>query len=126
MEPEGDCVIGLVSVDGYCLFGVVNGCGEVGMISFACYYRFKLMPKKSEKQGQFPPREIFCRGSGVIDLQLIQKLWRGGSEYLKKSIRPPSGGVVHIEVGGTQKVINTKGLLRATQEFFRRVIWMRF
>ena len=55
METEGDCVIGFGSVDGDCPFGVVNVTGEVDMVSFACYYRIKIVAKKSEKHAQFPP-----------------------------------------------------------------------
>ena len=49
-----------------CALGVADGCVEVGMISFACYYRAKLMPKKSKKHGQFPPRVKSSRRSGVL------------------------------------------------------------
>ena len=58
LEVEGDCVIRFGSVDRDGPFGVANGCGVVGMISFACYYRVKPMAKKI-KTGPIPPVRDF-------------------------------------------------------------------
>ena len=63
---EGDWVIGMGTLVCIGALGVVDGPGEVGMVSFACYYSVKLMPKKGKKHAQFPPRVKSSRRSGVL------------------------------------------------------------